>query len=127
MPKSNPSPKIGEVWYATLDPTTGREQAGFRPVLVVSNDWFNQLENSLVFIVPFTSRNRGIAYHVPVEAGNGGLPKDCVIMCEQLRSVDVSRLRKHQGVIEDSTLERVHEIIGMIFKDDPVLDPFRTH
>lgn len=120
MQKSPPSPKVGEVWYATLDPGTGREQSGFRPVLVVSNDWFNQLENSLVYIVPLTRTNRGLAYHVEVQAGNGNLPKDCVIMCDQLRSVDVSRLKKHQGLIDPSTLGTVREIISMIFADDPV-------
>lgn len=120
MPKSTPDPKIGEIWYATLDPTTGREQSGFRPVLIVSNDWFNRLDNSLVFIVPCTSRNRNLAYHVEVTAGNGGLPKDCVIMCEQLRAVDTARLKKRQGLIEQESLDHVHQIIAMIFKDDPV-------
>lgn len=120
MPKSPPNPSVGEVWYATLDPIVGREQAGFRPVLVVSNDWFNQLENSLAYIVPLTTRNRGLAYQPEIRAGNGNLPKDCVVMCDQLRSVDVSRLKKHQGDIELSTLHNVREIISMIFADDPV-------
>lgn len=121
MPKSPNSPSAGDVWYATLDPVSGREQAGFRPVLVVSNDWFNRLDNSLVYIVAFTSRNRGITYQVEVEAGNGNLPRDCVAMCDQLRSIDTNRLKKHQGMIEAETLARIRQIISMIFADDPIL------
>lgn len=121
MKKSLPDPKAGDVWYATLDPVSGRKQAGFRPVLVISNDWFNQLDNSLVYVVPFTSRNRGLAYHVEIDAGNGGLPKDCVAMCEQLRSIDIGRLKKHQGKIGAETLVRVRQIIDMIFEDDLIL------
>lgn len=118
MPKSTPSPRYGDVWYATLGPAAGREQAGFRPVVVVSNNAFNRLENSLVYVVPVTSRNRGYDFHVEIEAGNGGLPRDCVAMCDQLRSVDISRLKKHQGVLEAATLDNIRRIIEMILIHD---------
>ena len=114
------NPMAGDVWYASLDPTQGREQAGFRPVIVVSNDWFNQLENSLVYVVPLTTRNRGLNLHVEISAGEGGLPRDCVAMCDQMRSLDVSRLKNRQGKIDSDTLARVRQIIAMIFADDPV-------
>ena len=48
------------------------------PAAVVSNDWFTRLDNSLVYVVPLTSRNRGLNLHVEIAAGNGGVPRDCV-------------------------------------------------
>lgn len=118
MQRSPLNPMAGEVWYATLDPTAGREQAGFRPVIVVSNDSFNRLENSLIYIVPVTSRSRGYELHVPILAGNGGLPRDCVAMCDQMRSVDMSRLKKRQGALDSDTLATVRYIVSMILIDD---------
>lgn len=118
MQRSLPNPKVGDVWYAILESTAGREQSGFRPVIVVSNDEFNRLDNSLVYIVPVTTRNRSFDLHVPIEAGNGGLPRDCVAMCDQLRSVDTSRLKKHQGSLSAETLATIRHIISLIVADE---------
>lgn len=119
MLKSQLNLKEGEIWYADLGATIGREQSGFRPILIASNDWYNHLENSLVGIVPITRRNRGLVHHIEVNAGNGGLPKDCVIMCDQLRSIDVRRLKKRQGSIEPDTLVLVRTIISRFFVGIP--------
>lgn len=62
----------GDVWLADLSPTIGREQAGLRPVLVISSDFFNQGFAELVFAVPVTSKNKSIRSHIavaPPEAG----------------------------------------------------------
>lgn len=75
-----------------------------------------------MIIVPFTTRNQQLVHHPEILAGNGGIPKDCVAMCDQLRAVSVERLKKHQGVIDLETLEHIHHIINMIFINDPVID-----
>ena len=82
----------GEVWLAELGPTRGREQAGERPVLVVSADPINQGPADLVVAVPFTTRGRGVPTHVEVRPPDGGLREISFAMCEQVRSLAVERL-----------------------------------
>ena len=64
-------PFRGEIWNADLDPTRGREQAGKRPVIVVSTDRFNEGPAELVVVLPITSKAKGIPWHVPLAAGVG--------------------------------------------------------
>ena len=66
-------PARGEVWLVDLNPTRGREQAGRRPVLVVSVDTFNRGPADLVVILPITSRQKGIASHVAIDPPEGGV------------------------------------------------------
>lgn len=54
-------PLRGEVWLATLDPTVGREQAGTRPALIVSDDLFNQSHAELVVVLPITSKSKNVS------------------------------------------------------------------
>lgn len=112
-------PRIGEIWDASLDPTLGREQAGFRPVLVISNDWFNRLTNSLVVIAPLTRTNKGIRYQVVVQVGDGGLSAESVVMCEQVRTIDRLRLHRRRGVVSPEVLKQVREIVAAIMINDP--------
>lgn len=114
-------PRAGEVWDASLDPIRGVEQAGFRPVLIVSNDWFNRLDTSLVWVTPITGTHRGLRYQIEIAAGEGGLSKPSVAMCEQLRSIDRRRLVRCRGVVTADTLARVREIASMIIMDDPYI------
>jgi mRNA interferase MazF len=66
-------PSRGEVWYADLDPTRDHEQAGIRPVLVVSDDHFNRNSRKLAVIVPLTTGFRDAGYRVTVNPPEGGL------------------------------------------------------
>jgi mRNA interferase MazF len=113
MPLS-PSPQRGEVWLANLDPTTGREQAGRRPVLVVSVGTFNQSRADLVVIAPITSTLRGIPWHVKVSAPEGGLKHNSGIMCEAVRSVSNIRLGKRWGVVSPATLAAVEDRLRIL-------------
>jgi len=63
----------------------------------VSINPFNQGRAQLVILLPITSKNKGIAYHVPVAPPEGGLTKPSWIKCEDLRSVSVQRLVNHLG------------------------------
>ena len=82
----------GEVWLAELEPTRGCEQAGERPVLIVSTDRFNQARARLVVAVPFTTRRRDLPIHVEIRPPDGGLREVSFAMCEQIRSLAVDRL-----------------------------------
>lgn len=114
--------RAGEIWDANLDPIRGVEQSGFRPVLIVSNDWFNRLDISLVLVTPITGTHRGLRYQVDLTEGEGGLAKASVAMCEQVRSIDRKRLVRRRGRASADTLARVREIISMIIMNDPYVD-----
>lgn len=101
--------KRGDVWFANLNPTVGREQAGLRPVLITSSDYFNHGPAGLVYAVPITSTRRNIRSHVDVLPPNGGLVLESFIMCEAMRSISKERLIKRVGAISTETMMAVED------------------
>jgi mRNA interferase MazF len=100
-------PARGDVWFADLDPTRGHEQAGRRPVLVVSGDRLNRGTSGLIVMLPITSRLRDIPSHVRLLPPDGGLARESVVMCEQIRSIAVERLLRPLGTLSATTLASV--------------------
>ena len=84
----------GQIHFAALDPVRGREQAGSRPVLVVSSDGINRLPLVVTVVVGTDAANvpRDYPVNVRVTAAESGLPRDTVFLCFQVRSLDPSRL-----------------------------------
>ena len=109
---TTPAPMVGEVWDVDLNPQVGREQGGYRPALVISNDFFNEVPNGLHIIVPITGTDRGIRYHIRLAPPDGGLTKPSVIMCDQARSQSVMRFRRKRGVVSPELLHRVQAMVG---------------
>jgi mRNA interferase MazF len=109
-------PFRGEVWNANLDPTRGREQAGKRPVLVVSTDRFNEGPADLVIVAPITSKGKGIPWHVSVSAGEGGLRTESYIMCEMIRCVSRERLARRLGEVSAATLVEVETRLRILLE-----------
>lgn len=107
-------PKVGEIWNVNFDSQVGREQAGIRPALVISHDRFNRMPNDLHIVVPITGTDRGLTYHVPVAAPEGGLSKDSLIMCEQEKSQSIERFIDRRGTVRDQTLRRVQAIVAAL-------------
>jgi mRNA interferase MazF len=83
----------GQIYFVNLSPTQGREQAGRRPVLVVSSDAINRQPLVVTVVVGTDAANvsRDYPTNVRVAASETGLPKDTVFLCFQLRSLDSSR------------------------------------
>lgn len=103
-------PNRGEVWLADLDPVIGREQAGVRPVLVVSANLFNQGPGGMVFVIPLTRKDRGVSLHVAIHPPEGGLKHTSFALCDKMRSVSVLRLMaKPWGRVSQQTLIEVEE------------------
>ena len=102
----------GDVWDLDFDPQVGREQGGRRPALVISNHGFNRVRNGLHIVVPMTTMERGIRYHVPVDPPEGGLTARSVIMCEQAKSVSIQRFLRYRGRLAPPTVERVQAIVA---------------
>jgi mRNA interferase MazF len=109
------------IYQANLDPTTGREQAGERPVLVVSAEPLNERYDVLMD-APITSRKSNRPARLgevllPVETG--GLPQESFSLFYQVRSLDKSRLGRRYGEITDSALqEQIPRTIADCFDID---------
>lgn len=104
----------GEIWYGDLDPTLGHEQAGERPLLVISSTPFNRSPAGLVVLLPFTTRLRGIPLHVNVLPPEGGLTRPSAILCDAVRSVDQQRLQYRMGVAGDATMAAVQDRLRIL-------------
>lgn len=102
-------PRRGEVWLAELNPARGREQAGKRPVLVVSQDIFNEGPAQLVMMVPLTTTARNIPLHVEIKPPAGGLKRRSFAMCENLRSISQERISKRLGSLDRATMREVED------------------
>ena len=109
--RSSPQPHPGEVWSVMFNPVQGHEQGGPRPALVISNDPFNRTPHTLCILVPLTKTNRRIPSHIPVHPPEGGLSDTSFILCEQVKSLSVSRLHRRMGVVEPGTLEMVRAMV----------------
>ena len=97
------------VFLASLDPTKGSEQAGKRPVLVVSRERINQLL-PVVNVIPLTSRKSQSRAIYPNEVllptGTAGLRVDSIALCYQVRTLDISRLEDEIGELTDPNLRQ---------------------
>jgi mRNA interferase MazF len=102
-----PEPKRGDVWFGDLDPTRGHEQAGRRPLLVVSDDLFNASRANLVVVLPLTTKHRGVPNHVEILPPEGGITRGSWIQCEAVRSISKERLATYLGNVTVETMENV--------------------
>ena len=107
-------PKRGEVWLADLNPVRGHEQAGERPVLIVSSDGLNKSRAGIVFVVPLTTRDKRIPSHVQLDPPNGGVRTVSFAMCEHLRSVSAERLTARWGSVTANVLDDVGDRLRML-------------
>lgn len=107
-------PAVGEIWDINCDPRVGREQGGFRPALVISNDDFNRIPNGLIFAVPITGTDRNIRHHVRIAPPEGGLKKPSVLMCDQARSQSIERFYRFRGTVSQETLRLVQRKVAEI-------------
>ncbi len=107
-------PSRGDVWLADLNPVRGHEQAGRRPVLVVSDDGLNHSRAGVAFVVPLTTHDRRMPQHVRIDPPEGGIRDASFAMCEHLRSVSVDRLTVLWGSVSPLTLGRVEDRLRML-------------
>lgn len=111
---TSPKPSRGDVWLVDLNPVRGREQAGTRPGLIVSADPFNHGPAGLVILVPITTRERAVPFHVRLEAGEGGLRETSFAKCEDVRSVSVERLVRRLGSVGATLLAEVEDRLRIL-------------
>ncbi len=95
------------IFLADLDPVVGSEQGKIRPVLIISEEEINQIL-PVVNVLPITSRKsdrRIYPNEVLIPAFTGGLEKESIGLCYQIRTIDKRRLIKEIGKIEDFDLQ----------------------
>lgn len=109
-----PDPSKGQVWLVDLNPTRGHEQAGVRPVLIVSSDLLNASPTDLVFAIPLTTRQRDVPTHVPMNPPEGGVSRPSFAKCEDLRSISKERLARYLGMASFSTMMMVAERLRIL-------------
>ncbi|MBR2583654.1 MAG: type II toxin-antitoxin system PemK/MazF family toxin [Oscillospiraceae bacterium] len=108
--------KRGEIYYADLSPVVGSEQGGMRPVLIVQNDTGNR-HSPTVIAAAITSRldKAKLPTHITLAEGSAGLNRDSIILLEQIRTLDKSRLRERMGRIDESTMNAVDAALAVSF------------
>lgn len=110
------SVKRGDIYYADLSPVVGSEQGGVRPVLIVQNDTGNK-HSPTVIAAAITSQmgKAKLPTHISISAMQYGLPKDSIVLLEQIRTLDKKRLREKMGRLDETAMHRVDSAIAVSF------------
>lgn len=105
----------GNLVLCDLNPVVGTEQGGIRPVVIIQIDRANTVSPHTI-IAPFTSKIRRalLPSHVFVPNGVGGLTQDSVILCEQIRVIDKSRIIKVIGLLDEDYMMKLKVALSNI-------------
>ena len=108
--------KRGDIFYADLSPVVGSEQGGMRPVLIIQNDTGNR-HSPTVIAAAITSQTgkANLPTHISLAARSCGLTRDSVILLEQVRTLDKSRLRERMGRLDEPAMHQVDNAIAVSF------------
>ncbi|HBT48032.1 MAG TPA: PemK family transcriptional regulator [Peptococcaceae bacterium] len=102
----------GDIFYAQLNPVVGSEQGGTRPVLIIQNDIGNQYSPTTIVAAITSQINKAkLPTHVEISAAQSGLERDSVILTEQIRTIDKSRLRQKVAFLDDEIMEKVNRAL----------------
>ena len=109
--------KRGDMFYADLSPVVGSEQGGIRPVLIVQNNTGNKYSPTVIAAAITSQMNKNkLPTHIELDSQNSGLKSDSVVLAEQIRTIDKSRLKEKIGHINDETImDKVNNEIGISF------------
>lgn len=95
----------GDIYWADLDPIRGNEQSGRRPVLILSNDIFNQRSGTVIAIA-ITSQPPRAGFPLTMELSGANLPKQSWLKISQIRTLSVQRLTGKIGSVQPAEIER---------------------
>lgn len=96
----------GEIRWADLNPVRGNEQAGLRPVLIVSHDVFNE-RSGTVIAVAITSQPQRAGFPLTLELKTGNLPKQSWIKISQIRTLSTERIGKLLGRVSEEEMNQI--------------------
>ena len=102
----------GEIYWADLSPTRGHEQAGERPVLVISHDIFNE-RSGTVIALPITSQSQRVGLPLAMKVESVKLPKPSWLKISQIRTISTERLGRRLGRVSP---EEINQVIEALFE-----------
>lgn len=104
--------KRGEVYYADLSPVVGSEQGGVRPIVILQNNVGNKYSPTVI-VAAITSQlaKAKIPTHIELPASSYFLPKDSVVLLEQIRTIDKARLKEKITTIDGKKMEEINRAI----------------
>ena len=104
--------KRGEIYYADLSPVVGSELGGVRPVLVVQNDVGNKFSPTVIAAAITSQLDKAkLPTHITLPAEKYGLPKNSVVLLEQIRTLDKRRLKEKIGELSADIMTKVNEAL----------------
>ena len=102
--------KRGELYYADLSPVVGSEQGGVRPVLVIQNDIGNKYSPTVIAAAITSKLNKAkLPTHIELSSFEYGLEKDSVVLLEQIRTIDKTRLKERIGELSPVKMNQVNK------------------
>ena len=108
--------KRGDIYYADLSPVVGSEQGGVRPVLIIQNDVGNKYSPTVIAAAITSKINKAkLPPHIELNAESFGLPKNSVILMEQIRTIDKKRLKEKIGRLDETHMEQVNAALSVSF------------
>ncbi|MGH9127626.1 MAG: type II toxin-antitoxin system PemK/MazF family toxin [Acidimicrobiales bacterium] len=108
----NQSLQPGDTWLTDLSPVIGSEQAGRRPVVIVSGPLHLMLPHAVAFVVPLTTRDRHLRHQIPITSALSGLSTiPSFARPEDTRAVAYQRLVSHLGAVTPEELAAVRSIL----------------
>lgn len=105
----------GDIFYADLSPVVGSEQDGVRPIVVIQNDVGNRYSPTIIGIAITSKEKIKMPTHLEIDGSKYGLEKDSVILAEQIRTLDKSRLKEKVGRLDKETLDKLKKAIEISF------------
>lgn len=119
----------GDMFYADLTPVVGCEQGGIRPILVVQNDIGNRYSPTVI-VAAITSRTEKshLPTHIRLCSQQYGLRQNSLVLLEQVRTIDRSRLREYSvnlrltlAILNDLQMQQVNEALAVSFGLDSLM------
>lgn len=108
--------KRGEIYYADLSPVVGSEQGGVRPVLIVQNDVGNKYSPTVIAAAITSQKYKtALPTHISVTGSGCGLAKDSVVLLEQVRTIDKTRLKEHMGSLDNNDMSKINKALTVSF------------
>ncbi len=101
--------KRGELYYADLSPVVGSEQGGVRPILIVQNNTGNKYSPTIIAAAITSQMTKAkLPTHIELASNDFGLPKNSIVLLEQIRTLDKKRLKEKIGELPDTTMKKVN-------------------
>ena len=104
--------KRGDIYFADLSPVVGSEQGGVRPVLVIQNDVGNRYSPTVIVSAITSQLSKAkLPTHIELSSSDSHLPKNSVVLLEQIRTLDKRRLKEKITVIDEAKMKEINKAL----------------